>query len=84
MKLIVAGCGPAGLFAAICAARAAPGLEVTVLERDEAPLRWMSDAHKPHALTCAAPDPDLLARAYPRGSEFMHGAVQVWPGRGSG
>ena len=79
MKLLVAGCGPAGLFAAICAARAAPGLEVTVLERDQIPMRWMGAAGKPRALTCAGLDPNLLARAYPHGSEFMHGAVQAWP-----
>jgi hypothetical protein len=79
MKLIVVGSGPAGIFAAICAAKAAPGLEVVVLEREAVPLRWMSLLRTP---LCFARDGDDLERidaAYPRGGDFIRGALQAFP-----
>ncbi len=79
MKLSVIGCGPAGLFAAISAAKTAPELNVCILERESQPLRWMNDARNPPALTRADDSPDAFAAACPHGADFMHGAVQALP-----
>ncbi len=79
MNLTVAGCGPAGLIAAISAAQGCPGLDVLVLEREAEPLRWMNDPRNPPALTRADDDADAFAAACPNGGEFMRGACMAFP-----
>jgi predicted Rossmann fold flavoprotein len=75
LDLAIIGGGPAGFFAAITAAEAAPGLRIAILEAGERPLAKVSISGGGRCnLTHACYDPAELVTHYPRGSKALRGA----------
>ena len=75
MRVVVAGAGAAGVFAAIACAEKAPGTEVVVLEKSPAPLAKVGLSGGGRCnVTHACFDPKRFASFYPRGGRELLGA----------
>jgi predicted Rossmann fold flavoprotein len=74
-KIIIAGGGAAGFFAAITAAESNPDAEVTILEQSRHPLsKVLASGGGRCNVTHACYDPRELVRFYPRGGKELRGA----------
>jgi hypothetical protein len=72
--LVVIGGGPAGVFAALAAAEAAPGLRLLILERGAQPLAKVRISGGGRCnVTNACADPAQLVTFYPRGGAELRG-----------
>lgn len=81
-RIAVIGGGAAGFFAAITAAEADPGAEVTVYEKGNAFLTKVKVSGGGRCnVTHSCFDPALLAKHYPRGSRELRGAFHHWQPR---
>jgi len=79
MRVIVAGGGAAGYFAAIACARSNPGARVTICEAAARPLAKVRISGGGRCnLTNACTDPALLVRSYPRGGRELRGPLHRW------
>jgi len=73
-SIVVAGAGPAGVFAALSAAAARPGAAVSLIEQDDQILRpWRRADALPGGLTVEVWDPNDLAGRLVRGAREMLG-----------
>ena len=78
-RIAVIGGGAAGFFAAITAAEADPGTEVTVYEKGNDFLTKVKVSGGGRCnVTHACFDPAALAKHYPRGSRELRGAFHHW------
>ena len=78
-RIAVIGGGAAGFFAAITAAEADPGAEVTVYEKGNDFLTKVKVSGGGRCnVTHACFDPAALAKHYPRGSRELRGAFHHW------
>jgi predicted flavoprotein YhiN len=81
-RIIVVGGGAAGFFAAIACAEAAPGAEVTILERS---ARFLDKVRISGGGRCnvthACFDPREFAARYPRGAKALLGPFQKFSAR---
>ncbi len=72
--IIIIGGGAAGFMAAICAAERAPHKKILILERGKEVLTKVKISGGGRCnVTHNCPDPELLARNYPRGSRALIG-----------
>src|SRR5690606_12779019 len=72
--IIIIGGGAAGFMAAICAAERAPHKKILVLERGREVLEKVKISGGGRCnVTHNCPDPELLARNYPRGNRALIG-----------
>lgn len=79
MKVAVAGGGAAGFFAAIAAKENYPDHEVVIFERTKTPLSKVKVSGGGRCnVTNGCTSPDELARAYPRGGNYLKKAFQVF------
>ncbi|MDD3179015.1 MAG: NAD(P)/FAD-dependent oxidoreductase [Opitutaceae bacterium] len=81
-KVMVAGGGAAGFFAALACAEADPAAEITILEATAHPLAKVRISGGGRCnLTHACFDPRELAQNYPRGARELLGAFHRWQPR---
>ena len=81
-KIIVAGGGAAGFFAAIACAEANPHCRVTIYEATAHPLAKVKISGGGRCnVTHACFDPRELVKRYPRGSRELLGAFHRWQPR---
>ena len=79
VRVIIAGGGAAGYFAAIACAEQNPAARVTICEATARPLAKVRIAGGGRCnLTHASSDPDALARHYPRGGRELLGPFHRW------
>ena len=79
LRVIVAGGGAAGFFAAIACAERNPAARVTICEATARPLAKVRIAGGGRCnLTHACFEPDELARHYPRGGRELRGPLHRW------
>ncbi|MFW5883753.1 MAG: NAD(P)/FAD-dependent oxidoreductase, partial [Verrucomicrobiota bacterium] len=79
LRIAIIGGGAAGFYAAVTAAEAAPGAEVTVFEKGR---RFLSKVKVSGGGRCnvthACFDPRVLATHYPRGAKELRAAFHRW------
>ena len=81
-SVVVAGGGPAGFFAAIACAEAAPGIEVTLLDKGPQFLSKVRISGGGRCnVTHACFEPREFAAHYPRGEQEMIGLLQRFQAR---
>lgn len=78
-RIVIVGGGAAGFFAAITCAEAAPGADVTILEKTARPLSKVKISGGGRCnVTHACFDPQQLARHYPRGERELRGPFRAF------
>ncbi|NLB51783.1 MAG: NAD(P)/FAD-dependent oxidoreductase [Syntrophomonadaceae bacterium] len=72
-KIVIIGAGPAGMMAAITAAKA--GSQVTVLEKKQEPGRKLKITGKGRCNITSALDTEHFLSGYPGGGKFLYSAI---------
>lgn len=78
-RIVIVGGGAAGFFAAITCAEAAPGADVTILEKTARPLSKVKISGGGRCnVTHACFEPNALAAHYPRGERELRGPFRAF------